>query len=372
MYLENAWYVAAWAEEIGRKLLTRTICERPILLYRKENGSPVAIANRCPHRFAPLDRGRLKGDAVQCGYHGMVFGERGKCIHNPHHGGHIAPAMKVHSYPVIERHALVWLWIGDPERADPALIPDFSCHTDPSFVNVHGVIAMQANYQLITDNLLDLTHGDFVHEGLLGSEALTISGLETQESGDTIWANRWCPDGAPPPIFNDLLMRSRGTPNNAPVDQWYYMRWDAPGHLLLDVGATPTGKSREDGFWTYGTDIITPIDATHSYYFWAVSRNQFIETAAIDGFFRQSIEGAFMGQDQPMIEAQQRMIGHREIDDMAPVAIRADLPLGKARRVMKRLIANQGAGRVPTPGHTPLMELVRTHRGTRNPVAPVV
>lgn len=372
MFLKNAWYVAAWSEEISRDLMTRTICEEHILLYRKENGDPVAIGNMCPHRFAPLNMGRLRGDDVQCGYHGMVFGETGKCVLNPHHGGKISPAMKVSAYPVAERHALIWLWMGEAERADPALIPDFSCHTDPNFVNVHGVIEMAANYELITDNLLDLTHGEFVHDGLLSSEAITISKLETIEAGNTVWSNRWMPDGDPAPVWNKLLTDCRGTANGADVDHWLYMRWDAPAHLLLDVGVTPPGRTRADGVWAYGTDIITPIDATHSYYFWAVSRNHDIDRQDITEFWQFSIDGAFVGQDQPMIEAQQRMLGARSIEEMSPVAIPADIPGGKARRVLKRLIAQEADGSVPTPGHSPLQELIAKSVGTHEPVVPAV
>lgn len=373
MYLKNAWYVVAWGEEVNRTMLTRTVCEEAILLYRKEDSDAVvAIGNICPHRFAPLDMGKLKGDTVECGYHGMRFGETGECVLNPHHGGQISPAMKVKAYPVVERHALVWIWLGDADRADSNLIPDFSCHTDPNFVKVHGVIEMKANYQLVVDNLLDLTHGEFVHEGLLSSEAITVSKLKTMEAGDTVWSNRWCPDGESPPIFNKLLKMLRNAEDNVPVDQWYYMRWDAPAHLLLDVGATPTGMTREEGVWNYGTDIITPIDEKSCYYFWAVSRNQFTESEEVSGFFKKAITAAFTEQDQPMIEAQQCIIGDRDVEDMSPVAIPADIGLGKARRKLKKLIKEEDSGKVPTPGHEPLMKLVEENAPAKNPILPMV
>lgn len=372
MYLKNTWYVAAWSDEVSREMMSRTICEEHILLYRKENGDPVAIGNMCPHRFAPLNMGKLIGDDVQCPYHGMVFGESGKCVLNPHHGGQISPAMKVPSYSVVERHALIWIWMGEAEKADPAQIPDFSCHTDPAFVNVHGVIEMAANYELITDNLLDLTHGEFVHEGLLSSPAITVSKLESPEAGNTVWANRWMPDGEPAPVWNILMTLGKSTPDGANVDHWLYMRWDAPAHMLLDAGTTVPGGTREDGVWAYGTDIITPIDATHSYYFWAVSRNHDIERQDITEFWRSSIDGAFVGQDKPIIEAQQRMLGNRTIDDMRPVAIPADISGGKARRVLQRLIKADADGSGPKIGHRAIAGLVKDGAGTSNPVAPAV
>ena len=161
------------------------------------------------------------------------------------------------------------------------LIPVFSCYDDPAFETLHGVIDMKANYELITDNLLDLTHGEFVHEGLLSSEAITISKLETLESGSTVWANRWCPNDRAPPVWGQVLRDVLGLDLDTIVDHWLYMRWDAPAHLLLDVGITPLGKTREDGIWVYAAHHITPVDATRSLYHWAIVRNHGLGDPAI-------------------------------------------------------------------------------------------
>lgn len=372
MYLKNAWYLAAWADELGTDFETRTICELPILLYRKENGDPVAIGNLCPHRYTPLNLGKRVGDNVQCGYHGMVFGESGTCVHNPHHGGVIAPAMKVPAYPVIERYGIIWLWTGDAESADPALIPDFSCYDDPAFVTIHGTMDVAANYELITDNLLDLTHGEFVHEGLLSSEAITISKLETMEAGTTLWSNRWCPDGDAPPVWGKLMTDLMKTDPSTRVDHWLYMRWDAPAHCLLDVGITPVGKTREDGVWVYTSHHLTPVSKTRSLYHWAVIRNHANDSKDIDAFWQMSIDAAFVGQDKPIIEAQQAAIGDRDVDELGLVAIPADIAGGKARRALARLIADEAKGVRPQPTASPLQELLSRSAGSREPVLPVV
>ena len=39
----NGWYVAAFAEEIGEKLLSRWILNQPVVLYRKTDGTSVAL-----------------------------------------------------------------------------------------------------------------------------------------------------------------------------------------------------------------------------------------------------------------------------------------------------------------------------------------
>lgn len=365
-YLRNAWYVAAWSSEVGRELMERTIVEEPVLLYRKESGEAVAIGNICAHRFAPLSMGKLVGDQVQCHYHGLRYDCSGACVHNPNADSHIPPKMKVPAYRLEEKHGLIWLWMGDDEAANPAAIPDFSCHEDPELAFVGGVIEMNAHYELITDNLLDLAHGEFVHEGLLGSEAITRSKLESIEQGTTIYANRWMPEGEAMPAFAAMFA---GYEPDTLVDQWAYMRWDAPAHLLLDVGITHIGQPRNKGAWIYGTDILTPKDATTTYYFWGITRAYAVDDPAAGEFWRQNIALAFEGQDQPVIEAQQRMLGERGFEDMDPVLFASDAAAQRARRMLRKLIKEQAT---PAPGNPHLAELRKQVADTAAPVDPVV
>lgn len=371
-YLKNTWYVACWSSELGDALLTRTILEQPILLFRKGNGDPVAMGNLCPHRFAPLHMGKRVGDTVQCGYHGMVFGESGKCVLNPHHGGVISPAMKVAGYPVVDKYDAIWVWTGEAELADEALIPDFGCYTAGGFETIRGVMDVAANYELITDNLLDLTHADFLHEGTLSSASITVSKLETLEQGSTVWANRWCPDGLPPPVWGDILGMELGLGLDTPVDHWLYFRWDAPAHLLLDVGITPVGKPREDGIWVYTGHHLTPVSPTRTIYYWTVVRNHGVESPDVSAFWQGSIDYAFAVQDKPMIEAQQAAIGGASVDDLRPVAIPADMSGGKARRMLARLIAGESKGEKPVRGGSALDALLKQSAGSKQPVLPVV
>ena len=120
----NAWYPAAWGHEIGRELTARTICEKDLVLYRRADGAVAALEDACWHRLLPLSMGRLVGDQVVCGYHGLVFNSAGRCTHMPAQKT-INPSACVRAYPVIERHRLIWIWPGDPALADPAEMPDF-------------------------------------------------------------------------------------------------------------------------------------------------------------------------------------------------------------------------------------------------------
>ena len=130
-YLRNAWYAAAWEDEVGRALFTRRILDEPILMYRKENGEAVALRDVCPHRFAPLNKGKLVGDRVQCGYHGLEFDGTGACVHNPHGNGRIPGTAKVAAYPAVERDGMIWIWMGEAELADPASSPTLAITAKP-------------------------------------------------------------------------------------------------------------------------------------------------------------------------------------------------------------------------------------------------
>jgi vanillate O-demethylase monooxygenase subunit len=365
-YLRNAWYVAAWSSEVGRRPLERTILEQSVLLYRKENGEAAAIGNVCPHRLAPLSLGTLIGDTIQCRYHGLRYDSSGRCVVNPHGDGMIPPRMAVPTWPLVETHNMIWLWFGEADKADPAIIPDFSCHLDPELAFVGGLIEMKANYELITDNLLDLAHSEFVHEGLLSSAGYTASKLQTIQKGTTIYANRWAPNCDAMPAFHMIF---EGHALGAPVDHWAYMRWDAPAHMLLDVGITHPGRPRTEGAWIYGTDILTPKDATSTYYFWGITRSYKQNDPAADELWRQVIKGAFEGQDQVVIEAQQRMLGTRSFEEANPVMFASDVAAQRARKLLARLVEKQVA---PTPQNAPLHELRRTVGDTCSPILPVV
>ncbi len=354
-FLKNAWYCATWSNEVGEGLFERTIANHPILFYRKDNGDPVALHDMCPHRFSPLHRGTRKGDLVECAYHGLRFDSTGKCVHNPHGDGKIPKKAFVRQYPLVERHDMLWVWLGEPELANPDTIPDFSCQNDPRYRCVGGVIEMHGNYEIITDNLMDLTHVEYLHRGLLGSDAITRGKHEIMQDGTTVWSNRWCPDGLAPPAW-DAMFDNYGKV----VDHWLYMRWDAPAHMLLDVGIVPTGTPRENGIWMYGTDILTPRTETSSYYFWGVSRAYKLDDAAMDQAWRDAIDLAFVHQDKPTIEAQQAMMelhGATDIDGLDPVLLTGDSGPMRCRRLLQRLREKDGE-ELPDPRNPALTSLV--------------
>jgi len=342
-YLLNTWYAAAHGDELRDRPLGRTLLERPVVLYRTASGQVAALEDRCPHRFAPLSLGRIKGDELECGYHGLRFQASGSCSHNPH--GPIPPKAQVRRYPTLERYGYVWFWPGDPARADAALLPQFDFLTQPErFTVMPGYLHVKANYQLIVDNLLDLSHAHYIHphfaiRELSLEEQLRVTRTKTTTAGDTVTA--WRTRTAVPPNPGTREVFGFGPEL---VDTRSHMTWHAPALLNFDVGACLTGTPEELGLCIPQAHFITPETALTSHYFFAASRNMKRDDAEAGRRFLEMLDMAFREQDEPMIEAVQRNMGTvTELDELDPLLLRTDSAPVMARRVLQRLIAAENA-----------------------------
>jgi len=335
-YLMNTWYQAGFADEVptGGKL-ARTICEVPLVLYRSAEGSLTALVDRCPHRFAPLSAGRVEGDNIFCGYHGLGFGTDGKCMHNPH--GPIVSALAVRSFPVVERHTIVWVWLGDAERADPALIPDLSYIDEtPPQARISGYMPTAANYQLLSDNILDLSHADFLHPDTLGGINSTAKTTNRQE-GDKVVVDWLAENCEPPPAF-------RVTVHGADrADVWTEVVWRAPAVMTLGVAAVPAGQPRTWQDEGYTLHNMVPETATSTHYFYCSTRRFRVDDEGFSQFLRGALEQAFVQEDKPMLERQQARIGDTDFWSLEPALLRIDAASTRARRLLARKIADEAA-----------------------------
>ena len=168
MFVRNAWYIAAWADEVADKPLGRRILNEPVVLFRDGQGRAAALADRCCHRSAPLSLGRCVAEGIECGYHGLVIDTDGQCVSVP--GQRLVPpGASVRRYPLVEKNAFLWLWPGDPALADPARIVDFPYHDDRArWPHKHTMYPIKGNYMLMVDNLMDLTHLGYLHAKTIG------------------------------------------------------------------------------------------------------------------------------------------------------------------------------------------------------------
>jgi vanillate O-demethylase monooxygenase subunit len=333
MFLRNFWYVAASGDEVTRKPLGRMILGEPIVLFRKEDGTPVALEDRCAHRHLPLSMGRLVGDHLQCHYHGLRYDGTGQCVKVPGQST-VPPGARVKSYPVAERHSWLWIWMGEAMRADPELIPDFHWLDDPHWGAKARYLHVKANWQLIVDNLLDLTHLAFVHESTIGNAALVENAAVKIDRGpNSVVVTRWTIDAPAPPTF----VRAGGF--TTPVDRWQIIDFAPPACLRLDVGATPTGTGapqgrRVGGITMRNLNAITPETETTSHYFWGQAHDWDTGNKALTDMLVDQITTAFL-EDVAVFEAQQR---NMTLMPNAPqIEINADSGVVQARRILERI-----------------------------------
>jgi phenylpropionate dioxygenase-like ring-hydroxylating dioxygenase large terminal subunit len=340
-FVQNVWYAAMWSADLGKDVLVpRTIVERPLVFFRRANGTTAALGDLCPHRFAPLHRGSLiEGDRLRCGYHGLEFDATGVCSRNPHGLGKIPAGTDIPAYRVVERHSIIWVWMGD-RPADTGRIPDFSIldGAPDALVGWRGTLTFDANYQLIADNLLDLSHASVLHEGLLGNAEMLAGEIDVKQDGSTVIVTRYNRDVAVP-AMSDLLFRNDG----ARVDTWDEMRWDPPGCCLLDVGVHPPGATKEDGAGVFAVHLLTPQTRTKTTYLLTSVRRASTEPSAASALTRERLAEfrklAFEDQDGAMIRAQQQMLIEFPQLTGRPSLFAIDAAPLRARRVVAQLLA---------------------------------
>jgi phenylpropionate dioxygenase-like ring-hydroxylating dioxygenase large terminal subunit len=342
-FLRNTWYVAAWSQDVTPgAIFSRRILGERLVFFRDEAGRVAALADWCPHRFAPLRLGQvLATGRLRCGYHGLEFDRSGTCTHNPHGNGVIPAAAAVPAYPVVERHGIVWVWMGT-RTADPERVPDFSIFDGASDERIgkRDHIVMKANIDLVTINLLDLSHVSFLHDGILGNADTVAAETGVAQDGDTLYVTREQDDVEIPPLY-----RLSHKPDVERGDLWRVMRWDAPGNMLLDAGTKDRGASRDEGSGYYGIHLLTPETATTTHYLFSSVRRRLYSDTSQDESIRAEIARlrrmAFEGQDEPMLAAQQETIRDLEAQGRLPRPALLSVDAGPARyrRIMDKLLA---------------------------------
>lgn len=310
MYPRNAWYAAAWDTEVGRTLLARTICDRPVVLYRTLGGDPVALADACWHRLVPLSMGRLDGDDLVCGYHGIAYGPNGRCTRMPAQET-LNPSAAVSAFPVVERHRFVWIWPGDPTMADPDLVPDLHWNDDPEWAGDGETIHLDCDYRLVLDNLMDLTHEQFLHSDSLANDELSVAEPDIAHDDSSVTLTRWI-RGIEPPPFLGMQLRRKNPHYRGAVDRWQIIHFTAPSTITIDVGVAPTGSGAPEGDRSAGVNgcvlnTVTPARAGSCHYFWAFTRNYHLGDQGLTNLLRQNVSHVFH-QDTEMLNAQQKAI----------------------------------------------------------------
>ena len=333
IFMKEGWYCAGFSSEIVDEPLGRTFLDQPVVMYRAQDGEVVALSDICPHRFAPLHQGKLKDDVISCPYHGLSFNREGRCVHNPHGSGKIPPRSKIQAFSVAERDGFVWIWMGDPERADFDKVPNLNLIGDENDPRVTGYMLTPADYRLIIDNLLDLNHAPYLHGG-------TLSPIGTTRE---TWAERDDASAA-----SHYLMRSVPTSTSQrlwfdePVGDYHVsMHWSVPGTLQQTIAMTGEGRPKEEGALTLGAHLLTPQDATSTHYFWIMTRNRRVGDKTGDDALKAIIDNAFRTEDGPMLQACQANMNGREFEALRPIFLETDTAAGHARGVVRKILEQQ-------------------------------
>ncbi|MDQ0625455.1 aromatic ring-hydroxylating dioxygenase subunit alpha [Paraburkholderia graminis] len=347
-YLLNAWYVAALSSEVTADApLARMLLDEPVVLYRVAGGQAVALADRCPHRFAPLSRGRVVDGALECPYHGLRFGAEGRCVFNPHGDGRVPARAEARHYPVRERYGAIWFWPGDPQRASNTPLPAFDYLDPQENFTSERYLHTHANYQLSADNLLDLSHFQYLHPETLGSEQMASGAVRATVAGNTVLVRREMKGE----YLRPMLTQSFNLLYGERADRELDVQWIPPGLLTIVVricesGLPETTREAVSAHW------LTPETAASSHYFFAFGLPRAIGEHGAELVSRtaQSLLAPFRDEDIPMLEAQQRMIGERDFWSLRPAMLPIDAGAVHARRIMERLIADEARQGVSTAG----------------------
>ena len=331
-YPLNCWWVGAFSDELSQTPMERWLLDVPVLLYRTEDGKAVALEGRCPHRGAPLSLGCRKGDAIQCGYHGFTFAPTGECINVPSMKTAVA-SLRIRSYPVIESAPLLWVYLGDPAAIDNVPSPlKLDWTHDPAFKLVKGRMDIDANYMLLKENVLDLTHFGFVHASTFKITDW-VEPPKVEVDGDTVTYRQHFERSPLPPPFADALGRPAGTP----FTRENYGSFISPALQVAAVdfidpaGADPTGIVGRFRI----AHATTPIDATHMYYFYLLARDHGTSAEQMDAMAALSRKG--FAEDEEMIEGIQRILSRDpRVPESWEVSVKSDTAGVQARRALRR------------------------------------
>ena len=301
--VRNGWYVLAFAQDLKQELVSRWLLNEPVVLYRKADGTPVALSGLCPHRFFPLGKSKLQDDRIICGYHGFEFDAHGACTNIPGQDN-IPATCKLRNYPVVEHGMWIWVWPGDADKADKSLLPDLVgiCHDHPGFTPMPFYMnEIKARYQLLNDNLLDLSHLAFLHAGSIGVMANATEPEELTEEARVMRSRRRMKNCPAPPVvkatfgYEGLIDQVNGMDFHAPglhagfADMFYPQGHPQAGQLLR--------KSQV-------FHAVTPATRNSCYYFFGMASDNIAQMETMKEYLKQTV-----AEDIDASESIEQMLG---------------------------------------------------------------
>jgi len=338
MFALNQWYVGGFSWELADKPLARTLLNRHLVLFRSADGIAGALEDRCCHRGLPLSCGSIEANGLRCGYHGLLFSPQGKCLEIPGQD-RIPEKARVASFPVKERDQVLWIWFGTHPDSEPDCEPPaYRWHSDDRYEYRGGVYHYEAPYQLIHDNLLDLSHLGYVHLRTIGGNPSVHMNAEMQVQGtaDSVRVVRHMRNSQAPKTYVDAWgFRDL-------IDRWQEIEFDV-NHIRIWTGAIETGAGDLDdpergGFHMRGLHCITPETDSTAHYFWTIATNRPPSGRSnLDVVYEQT--ALTFEEDKVVIEAQHRNMSRFGAGPQ--IDIHVDAGANRARRIIASLIDKQ-------------------------------
>lgn len=338
------------------KLCARMVMDENIVVFWTESGNLTALEDRCPHRCAPLSLGCVEGELIKCGYHGAKFGSNGQCVSVP--GQETVPPDKyrVKGYPVTEKYGYIWIWMGSPELADKdAGFPEGFSIADPDHPDWDGVydrfLSFPCNYQLINDNLFDLSHAESVHPETLGAPETTrvfrsnakkaprpddagadIEGVTYQIDEEEINIQVRIFDKQAGPLFHQALGNMQGKDNyEGNVDFLMNVDWWMPSFFSFAPTTRPAGQSSDQGMSFVNLNALTPETQYSTHYFFKTCQSQAPDDKELSKRYAESVLFAF-NQDKRIITEQQKILGENDVMNEKEMSFSSDRLQMQARK----------------------------------------
>ncbi len=340
MFIKNTWYVACTSDEIQEKPLGRTICGEKIVFYRGHENKACAVEDFCPHRGAPLSLGFVENGNLVCGYHGLNMGNDGKVASMPSQRVRGFPCNK--TYAVIEKYGFIWVWPGEQSLATEDALPVLEWADNPEWAYGGGITHIKCNYQLMIDNLMDLTHETYVHANSIGQKEIDENLPVTKVDGDHIITERHMENVSAPPFWR-MALRGNNLADEVPVDRWQISHFSAPSNVYLEVGVAHAGLGgyhapKESKVYAHVIHHITPETENSHWYFWGMARHFSPENEQLTDDISNGLRIIF-GEDLEMLERQQQNI--QENPDRKLLMLNIDAGGVQSRKVIDRLLSQE-------------------------------
>lgn len=324
MYIQNAWYAAALSSEIKREPFARTLLDEKVVMYRTTGGQVVALEDRCSHRQVPLSRGSLVGDELQCWYHGLRYNCAGQCVSIPSQGT-IPIASHVRAFPVVEKYGFIWLWPGEPAKADERSIPNHWVCSAPELAGTMSYCPIACDYLFGIDNILDISHAAFVHKKTLGSLDIVETPPEILIHDDEVRVRRYLRREKTPPLYSRILKLDH-------IDRFQEVLYWPIGNTRVETRAHACDDAGGQVFHVYTTTIFTPATATTSHVFVGMHRDFDVGNQAFTDFTAKEVFATVM-EDKDVAESLQANWDPKA----AMIDIQLDRPAFAARRILARM-----------------------------------